>query len=198
MRSDSIEPASVPGVKPLGATELKRLHRRWRKRTDHEVALILDGVQQPYNVGGLIRSAAAYGVGTIWTVPPTADPSHPKVQVTAKQCDRYLEIIPMPTGVAAVAGARARGYRVVAVELIAGAVPLFDLDLSGSAVALVLGHEDRGVHPETVGAADEAGFLPLVGRVGSLNVAHTGTAALAEVRRQHWSASGAGHTSSSR
>lgn len=174
-------------MKPLGATELKRLHRSWRRRTDQTVALILDGVQQPFNVGGLIRSAAAYGVATLWTAPPTADPSHPKVQVTAKRSDRFVEIIPVATGAEAVAAARARGYRVIAVELVAGAVALFELDLGGSAIALVLGHEDRGIHPDTLDAVDASGFLPLVGKVGSLNVAHTGTAALAEVRRQHWS-----------
>lgn len=185
-------------MKPLGATQLKRLHRRWRKRTNQAVALILDGVQQPYNVGGLLRSAAAYGVTTVWTVPPTADPTLAKVQVTAKGCDRFLEIVACASGPEATQAARDRGFRVVAVELTEAAEPLFRLDLAADAVALVLGHEDRGIHRETLDSADAIAFLPLVGPVGSLNVAHTGTAALAEVRRQHWTAGDAGVTSSSR
>lgn len=184
-------------MKPLGGTELKRLHRSWRKRTTQQLALVLDGVQQPYNVGGLIRSSAAYGVSTVWTVPPTADPSHPKVQVTAKGCDRYVEIVRTTSRTEAIEAARDSGFHVIAIELAEQAVPLFGLDLARPAIALVLGHEDRGVHRDTLNAVDTIAYLPLVGQVGSLNVAHTGTAALAEVRRQHWTGD-SGQTSSSR
>ena len=50
----------------LGGTDLKRLHRSWRRRTEGRLALILDGVQGPFNVGAITRSAAAYGVERIW------------------------------------------------------------------------------------------------------------------------------------
>lgn len=183
-------------MKPLGGTDLKRLHRSWRKRTTQRLAVILDGVQQPYNVGGLIRSSAAYGVSTVWTVPPTADPSNPKVQVTAKGCDRFVEIVRCTSRTEAITAARNSGFHVVAIELAEPAVPLFDVDLARPAIALVLGHEDRGVHRDTLNAADTIAYLPLAGQIGSLNVAHAGTAALAEVRRQHWT--GSGQTSSSR
>ena len=46
-------------VKPLGPTDLKRLHREWRRRTEGRVALLLDGVQTPFNVGAILRTAAA-------------------------------------------------------------------------------------------------------------------------------------------
>ncbi len=173
-------------MKPLSPTELKRLHRTWRKKTDQRVAVILDGVQQPFNVGGILRSAAAYGVTDLWLVPPTAEPTHPKVQVTAKGCDRFLTIHRADGGRAAVESARAAGYRVIAIELVGTATPLFDLDCANGPVALVLGHEERGVHRDTLDLVDGVGFLPLVGNIGSLNVGHTATAALAEVRRQAW------------
>ena len=35
----------------LSNTELKRLHRDWRKKTNNRLALIIDGIQGPYNVG---------------------------------------------------------------------------------------------------------------------------------------------------
>jgi tRNA (guanosine-2'-O-)-methyltransferase len=37
----------------LSSTELKRLHRTWRRDTELDLGLILDGVQKPYNVGAL-------------------------------------------------------------------------------------------------------------------------------------------------
>jgi len=174
-------------MKPLSPTELKRLHRSWRRKTDQRLAVILDGVQQPFNVGGILRSAAAYGVEDFWLVPPTVDPEDKKVQITAKGCDRFLKIQKIRTGTEAAEAARSNGYRVVAVELVDGAVPLFDSGLGSDPIALVFGHEERGVHRDTLRAVDLIAFLPLVGNIGSLNVGHTATAALSEVRRQGWS-----------
>ena len=173
-------------MKPLSATDLKRLHRSWRRRTDQRVAVILDGVQQPFNVGGILRSAAAYGVDDLWLVPPTADPADKKVQVTAKGCDRFVRIRRAASGCEAVETAKEEGYRVVALELAEGADPLFDTDLASDPIAMVVGHEERGVHRDTLQAVDGVAYLPMVGNIGSLNVGHSATAALSEIRRQGW------------
>lgn len=174
-------------MKSLSPTELKRLHRTWRKQTTNDLALICDGVQQPFNVGSIMRSAAAYGAKHLWLVPPTAEPNSPKVQITAKGCDRFLQIERAESGASAVASARALGYRVVALELTEDSQPIFRTQLGGGSVAIVVGHEERGVHRDTLAAVDQIAYLPLVGNIGSLNVAHTATAALAELRRQEWS-----------
>lgn len=171
----------------LSPTELKRLHRTWRRNTDLKLGLILDGVQSPYNVGSLYRSAAAYRTDDMWLVPPTPDPSHTKVAKTALGCERLVPWRVAPTGVDAVEEARDAGYRTVAIELTTEAIPLFEVDL-GLAVCLVLGHEDRGVHKRTLAAVDQVAYLPQLGKVGSLNVAQAGTAALYEVARQRWMA----------
>lgn len=171
--------------RPLGPTELKRLHREWRRRTDLRLALILDGVQNPYNVGAILRSAAAYKVETIWTAPPSIPVSHPKVAKTALGCERMVQLNEAESGPAAVALATAAGFTTVAVELTATATPLFEIEL-GPAVCLVVGHEERGVHRDTIGAVDHVGFAPQLGKVGSLNVAQATTVAIYEAARQHW------------
>ncbi len=169
----------------LSPTELKRLHRDWRRRTDLEIGLILDGVQNPFNVGSLFRSAAAYRVGRMWLAPPSPDPSTSKVAKTALGCEKLVPWEVAADGPTAVAEAKADGYLTVAIELTANAKPLFEIDL-GRRVALVLGHEDRGVRKDTLAAVDAIGFLPQLGKVGSLNVAQAGTAALYETARQIW------------
>ena len=50
----------------LDGTGLKRLHRDWRRRTDGRVALLLDGVASTYNVGSILRTAAAERVEHLW------------------------------------------------------------------------------------------------------------------------------------
>ncbi|MGI8752698.1 MAG: hypothetical protein ACR2MN_10380 [Acidimicrobiales bacterium] len=52
-------------MKQLGPTELKRLHREWNRRSTRRLALLLDGVSSPFNVGAIARTAAAYRVDHI-------------------------------------------------------------------------------------------------------------------------------------
>ena len=64
---------SRPGDGPEAArnlcgTELKRLHRDWRRRTEQRLGLLLDGVQNPFNVGAILRTAAAFSVDHLWLV----------------------------------------------------------------------------------------------------------------------------------
>ncbi|MGQ0617074.1 MAG: TrmH family RNA methyltransferase [Acidimicrobiia bacterium] len=178
--------------RPLDATGLKRLHREWRRRTERRVALIVDGVQQPYNLGSIVRTAAAYRVEHLWLAGGTPSPTSPGASKTALGTQRYVEWTDVDRGVDAVDAARAGGYRVVAVELTEGAVPMHEIEL-GEAVCFVVGHEDRGVTAAALAAVDEIAFLPQLGRVGSLNVAVASALVLYEARRREWADTAAGH-----
>jgi len=174
-------------VKNLDPTGLKRLHREWRRKTSQRVAMILDSVQTPYNVGTIIRTSAALGVDHLWLVGATESPTHAKTNKTAMGTQRYVEWTVVDGPVEAAAAARDAGYRIIGVELAEGAEPLYEIDLAGD-VALVVGHEDRGLSKEMLALCDEIGYLPQVGKVGSLNVGVAASIAIAEARRQAWSA----------
>ncbi|MCQ3814014.1 MAG: TrmH family RNA methyltransferase [Acidimicrobiia bacterium] len=171
-------------VTQLDGTGMKRLHRAWRKRTTNRVALILDGVANPFNVGSIVRTAAAQRVDNLWIAAGTS-PEHNKVDKTALGSARYLSWTEVESGSAAVTAARANGFRVVALELTSDASPLHETDLAGD-IALVIGHEDRGVHQDTLMACDAVAFIPQLGKVGSLNVAIASAIALHETRRADW------------
>lgn len=177
-----------PSRRSLGSTDLKRLGREWRRRTDQRLGLVLDSVGSPFNVGGIVRSAAAHRADDLWATEHTADPEGSKSGRTGLGTVRYLTVHRCTTGEDAVAEAAALGYRTVAVELTGDARPAFEADLTGE-VCLVLGHEDHGVSRGALAAVDEVVFLPLPGKVGSLNVASAAAAALYEVRRQQWTSS---------
>ncbi len=170
----------------LDGTGMKRLHRSWRQRTTARLALILDGVANPFNVGSIVRTAAAQRVDHLWIAKGTS-PDHDKVDKTALGSARYLSWTEIDSGPAAVTAARANGYRVIAVELTSDASPLHDTDLSGD-IALVIGHEDRGITPDTLEVCDDIAFIPQLGKVGSLNVAIATAIALYETRRTNWTA----------
>jgi tRNA (guanosine-2'-O-)-methyltransferase len=172
-------------VKPLDPTGLKRLHREWRRETTGRLALVLDSVQSPFNVGAILRTAAAYRVEHVWLAGATPPPESASVRKTALGTDRYLTITAVERGVEAVDAARAEGYRVVGIELVDDARPIHELKL-GDAACLVVGNEDHGISAAVLRACDDVAFLPQLGKVGSLNVATAASIALYEARRQEW------------
>ncbi len=172
-------------TRQLGPTEVKRLNRSWRKLTTGRVCLLLESVSQPFNLGSIIRTAAALGVERVWLCGDCADPGHPAARKTALGTGRFLTVDRAPSLAAAVAAVRQAALRLVAVEQAAGAVPVH-LAAVGGDVCLALGNEDRGCSAALLAAADQVTYIPQAGRVGSLNVAAAAAIALAEARRREW------------
>ena len=172
-------------MKPLDPTGLKRLHREWRHKTAGRVALILDSVQSPFNVGSILRSAAAYRVEHVWLAGATTSPRAANVRKTALGTDRFLEFSTVDRAVDAVEEAQQGGWRVIGLELADDARPLHAVEL-GNAVCIVVGNEDHGISAAALRACDTTAYLPQLGKVGSLNVAVAASIALYETRRQEW------------
>jgi tRNA (guanosine-2'-O-)-methyltransferase len=180
--------ADSPGAGPprqMRPTDVKRLNREWRRRTQGRLALLLDSVGQPFNVGSIVRTAAAFGAECIWLCGNTPALDTPSVGKTALGTDRLLEAYREPSPAAAAKAAAADGFRVVAVELAYGAVPLAEAPLDG-AVCLAIGNEDHGCSPALLAAVHTVAYIPQTGRVGSLNVAIAAGIAMAETRRREW------------
>lgn len=170
----------------LGGTELKRLHRDWRRRNETRLALLLDGVQNPFNVGAIMRTAAAYSVEHLWMVGGPS-PDDTKVNKTALGSQKFLTWTACDSAATAIAEIRSAGYRLIGVELAEGALPLHELDLSGD-ICLALGHEDRGLSKDLLADNDGLGYIPQLGRIGSLNVGTAAAIACYETRRTGWTA----------
>ncbi|MFC7327047.1 TrmH family RNA methyltransferase [Marinactinospora rubrisoli] len=169
----------------LRPTDVKRLNRQWRRRTEGRVALIVESVTQPFNLGSILRTAAAFGVETVWLTGNAIDPTHPQVGKTALGTDQKLRWERLRGTAEAIDAAHADGYRVVAVELARDAVPLHEAPLRGD-VCLAVGAEDHGCSTALLTGADAVAYIPQIGRVGSLNVAVATAVAIAETRRREW------------
>lgn len=183
MNPSAPDPAGAP--RQLRPTEVKRLNREWRRASGARLALLLDSVAQPFNVGSIIRTAAAFSAEQVWLCGNTAPLRHPGVAKTALGTQRLVEAALEPNPVAAAKAASAAGLRVVAVELATGAVPLPEAPLDGD-VCLALGNEDHGCAAALLAVADAVTYIPQSGRVGSLNVAVAAAIAMAEARRRAW------------
>ena len=181
-------PTGAGAPRQLRPTEVKRLNREWRRASDTRLAVLLDSVAQPFNVGSIVRSAAAFGADHLWLCGNTAPLGHPGVAKTALGTQRLAEAAVEPNPVAAAKAAASAGLRVVVVELADGAVPLHEAPLDGD-VCLAVGNEDHGCTAALLAVADAVAYIPQPGRVGSLNVAVAAAIAMAEARRRDWTAS---------
>src|SRR5215469_7201918 len=101
-------PAGGP-PRQLRPTDVKRLNRDWRRRTEGRLALLLDSVAQPFNVGSIVRTSAAFGATEVWLCGNTPPLDHPSVGKVALGTDRFLEVTREPGAALAAKAASAAG-----------------------------------------------------------------------------------------
>ena len=90
---------AATGRRQLGSTDVKRLNRSWRRRTQARIGLLLDvGRASRSTSGSIIRTAAAFGVDQLWLCGDSATPEHPSARKTALGTDRYLPWEQLPDG----------------------------------------------------------------------------------------------------
>ncbi len=131
--------------------------------------VLLDGVQDPANVGAIVRSAEAFGVTAVLLTPDCASPFSPKaVRASALSALR----VPLATGVTpgdAVAWADRLGATLAGAETRGGEPPS---SLSGlRPLVLVVGSEGRGISTALESRLVRRVTIPLAGKVESLNAA---------------------------
>jgi TrmH family RNA methyltransferase len=143
-------------------------------------AVLLDGVQDPGNVGSILRSAGAAGIKQVFCSPGTAFCWSPKVLRAAMGAHFVLEIFENVDLEALVRGAQ---VPVLATSGYA-AERLYDLDLKRE-VAWVLGHEGQGVSSQLLELATHRVAVPHAGQVESLNVAACAAVCFFEQLRQN-------------
>ena len=141
---------------------------------------VRDGVQDSGNLGTILRTAAAAGVGDVLLAAGCAQAWSPRV-LRAGMGAHFALRIHERCDVAAVL-ADFPGP-VVATALGAGSVDLYAAELGG-AVAWLFGAEGRGLSPEVLALADTRVSIPMAAGVESLNVAAAAAICLFEQRRQ--------------
>jgi TrmH family RNA methyltransferase len=152
------------------------------------LVLALDGLQDPGNLGTLMRTALAAGVGALWLA-DGADPFQPKVLRASAGAALALPLLRGSRQELAgwLAAATTAGWQVV-VTLLPGAgpvppMPYWQLDWTGPTV-LLLGNEGAGVAPELAALASQRVTIPHSAAVESLNVAVAAAPLLLERLRQ--------------
>lgn len=145
------------------------------------LVVVLAGLQDPGNVGTILRSAEAFGATGVVSLPGTVYEWNPKVvRASAGSVVR----MPVMTASAeeALSKLREAGVRVLTTAA-RGARDVAQSDLSGK-VALILGNEGAGVPDELAARSDGAVTIPCPGPVESLNAGVAASVLLYEAARQ--------------
>ncbi len=186
--------AALSTVNPGGVACLLPIDQLPDAAEDPTFVLALDRVQDPGNVGTLLRTALAADVEEVWLA-AGADPLAPKVVRSAAGAVLRLPLrrfgptdeVGIDQLVEKLNVARDRGLQVVATlvpESVAGmtAIPYWQLDWCRPTV-LVLGNEASGLHPSLQACCSQGVTLPHSAQVESLNVASAAVPLLLERRR---------------
>lgn len=153
------------------------------RNNPNALLLVLDSLQDPQNLGTLLRTAEAAGVTGVILPEHRAVGVTPAVVNASAGAVEHLQIAVVPNLVRAVEAAKAAGAWVIAAEAEMDATPLARADLTGPLV-LVVGSEGQGVGRLLKESCDLVVRIPLIGRVGSLNAATAGSILLYEIVRQ--------------
>ena len=144
--------------------------------------LALEGVQDPGNVGTLLRSAAAFGFDGVLLGPGCAAPFAPKTLRASMGAAGRLPVLVVSDLPAALTALRGRGVTCLAAALYHSR-PLDEVgtDFPGG-VCLVIGSEGQGLTDAAVAACDAAVRIPMTDLVESLNAGVAGSVLLWQFR----------------
>lgn len=144
--------------------------------------LALDQVQDPHNLGALLRTAEAVGVDGVLLPERRSAPLSGAVARTSAGAMHHVRVARAPNLDRALRTARSAGYWIMGLD---GAArdTVFDTDLTVPLV-LVIGSEGEGLRRLTRERCDVLVRLPMFGQIETLNAAVAGSIAMYEVARQ--------------
>lgn len=184
---DGVFESAVATETPQGVAALVKvksgdMEAIWEAKDPLVVALA--GLQDPGNVGTIIRSAEAFGANTVLLGKGSVSVLNPKVARAAAGSLFRMNLVAVDLE-ATSPELRAHGIRLIATSSHRGR-PASEVDLTGP-IALLLGNEGAGLSREIAANVDEHVLIPHSPRVESLNAGVAGSILLYEAARQRCS-----------
>ncbi|MBO8164447.1 MAG: RNA methyltransferase [Brevibacillus sp.] len=167
--------------------EVKQVQQDWQAwwpnhRDRDLLMLFLDEIQDPGNLGTILRTAEAAGVDAVVIGGGSVDLYNGKV--VRGTMGALFRLAVFTGDLAAIMDQTAQAGGKLLVTSLDGSSQPYDAPLYGGKLAIVIGNEGRGVSPELLSRATERVHIPLYGQAESLNAAVAAGIVLYEARRQ--------------
>lgn len=172
-------------AEPFAYSDLNDILARCRASEHGGLLLILDGVQDPHNLGALIRTAACSGAHGVVIPKDRAAHITPAVEKASAGAVGTIPVAQVVNIAQTIEELKKEGFWVF------GAVAesrstVYDQDFTGN-VVIVIGSEGEGIRPLVLKKCDVLFSIPLLGGVSSLNASVAGGVVLFEIVRQRLS-----------
>ena len=153
-----------------------------KSRGEPPFVLVLDHLEDPQNVGTLLRSAEACGVHGVLFPTKGAAPISPAAIKTSAGAVEHLLLVPVPDLAGGLVDLHARGLRVIGADGDAR-LTVREVDMRGP-IVIVTGSEGRGLNARVRKRVDLMARIPMRGHVASLNASVAGSVFLFEAATQ--------------
>lgn len=152
------------------------------KKSAHPLLLLLDSIQDPHNLGAILRTAECAGVDGIIVTTNQSSPITETVEKVSAGAVSYVKICPVNNLVQTMNILKEEGFWTVGTSL-NNSKNYAEMDYK-MPVALVMGNEEKGIRKLVAETCDFLVKIPMLGKVDSLNVSVATGVLLFEINRQ--------------
>jgi tRNA G18 (ribose-2'-O)-methylase SpoU len=172
--------------RPVRKTKNEELNRlsipKFKEASKLPVVVVLDNVRSTHNIGSVFRTADAFRIEKIILCGISATPPDKDIRKTALGATESVEWSYSASTADAIRELKGAGTRIYAIEQADESIPLSDFNPGpGARMALVFGHEVKGVQEEVMALVDGCIEIPQAGTKHSLNVSVSAGIVLWEV-----------------
>ena len=167
---------------PYSYASLEQILKQWKSSHEKLFLLALDSVQDPHNLGAMVRSAHLFGVHGVILPKDRACPITPVVAKASAGAVEHTLIARITNLVSTLKVLKKEGAWVIGASAEAKQnIYFFKFDID---LVLVIGGEDEGIRPLVRKECDHLLSIPLLGKISSLNTSAACAVFLSEVVRQ--------------
>lgn len=174
--SDTQSPQGLMAVAEIPLYDVESILQTLKK------VIVLENIQDPGNLGTIIRTADACGFNAIILSKNCVDPYNSKVVRSTMGSLFHFPVLSVEDIHHTVKKLKNNGLKIAAAH-IRDAIPAWEADLSDS-VAIVIGNEGNGLTDEMLQSSDFAVIIPMLGKAESLNASAAASILLYESMRQ--------------
>lgn len=155
--------------------------------------VVLENLQDPGNLGTILRTAEALGFQQVWLLGDCCDPLSPKALRASMGATFRVGIVVEPSREKLCGGLKSQGYTLLASVPDSAAQAVTRVDFSQGKWAIFIGNEGSGLTEETIALCHQRVTIPMTGRAESLNASAAATILLWEMARAEEKEAFGGH-----
>lgn len=167
---------------PVDYMPLDELLEAARAKSDAPFLILLDELEDPHNLGAILRTADAVGVDGVLIPRRRSCPLSATVAKTSAGAVEYVPVARIGNIAQTIKALKDEGFWIIGADM-DGTADYFDADLTGATV-LVVGSEGRGISRIVRDNCDILVRIPMLGKINSLNVSVAGAVLMYESLRQ--------------